>query len=229
MPLRAVGRSVTDMSTLTHADLQDAALPDWRLLTSALHARFTGDSYADCAAFVAAVTVAAEEAEHHPDLTLTFGAVDVRLRSHDAGGVTARDVDLARTISHLAAGHDLTATPSALAVLELALDTADTAAQGPFWSALLTGGTENWDGRDDVVDPTGQLPLLWLQGTETHEPPRQRFHLDLWVPADVAPARIEAALAAGGSLVDEGQAPAFVVLADPEGNRVCVCTAEERS
>lgn len=217
------------MSTLTHADLADAALSDWRMLASSLHARFTGDSYADCAAFVAAVTVAAEEADHHPDLTLSFGSVDVRLRSHDAGGVTSRDVDVARTISHLAAGHDLTATPGALAVLELALDTADGPAQGPFWSALLTGDTGNWDGRDDVVDPTGQLPLLWLQGTEAHQTPRQRFHLDLWVPADVAPSRIEAALAAGGSLVDDSEAPAFTVLADPEGNRVCICTAEDRS
>ena len=44
------------------------------------------------------------------------------------------------------------------------------------------------------------------------------------MPHDVAPDRIEAALAAGGTLVSDARAPAFVVLADPEGNQACVCT-----
>ena len=68
------------------------------------------------------------------------------------------------------------------------------------------------------------MPLLWFQDTEAHETPRQRFHLDVWVPHDVAQDRIDAAVAAGGQVVDDSQAPSYVVLADPEGNRACVCT-----
>jgi 4a-hydroxytetrahydrobiopterin dehydratase len=42
---------------------------------------------------------------------------------------------------------------------------------------------------------------------------------------DQAQPRISAALAAGGTLVSDDRAPAFTVLADPEGNKVCVCTS----
>ena len=45
------------------------------------------------------------------------------------------------------------------------------------------------------------------------------------MPPDQAQARISAALAAGGTLVTDERAPAFIVLADPEGNKVCVCTS----
>jgi 4a-hydroxytetrahydrobiopterin dehydratase len=69
---------------------------------------------------------------------------------------------------------------------------------------------------------------LWFQSTEAHETPRQRFHLDLWLPHDVADERIAAAVAAGGSVVDDSQAPSFTVLADAEGNRACICTMLER-
>ncbi|MET1033855.1 MAG: VOC family protein, partial [Arthrobacter sp.] len=81
---------------------------------------------------------------------------------------------------------------------------------------------------DDIADPNGRVPLLWFQHTDAHETPRQRFHLDVWVPHDVAEERIEAAVAAGGTVVDAGQAPSFTVLADAEGNRGCVCTCLER-
>lgn len=59
-------------------------------------------------------------------------------------------------------------------------------------------------------------------------PQRNRIHLDVDVPHDEAPARIAAALAAGGVLLSDGAAPAFWVLADTEGNEVCVCTWQGR-
>jgi len=107
--------------------------------------------------------------------------------------------------------------------IELGLDTADLAAVGPFWAALLTGSADSHQG-DDVRDPTGRVPILWFQDTDAHETPRQRFHIDLWVPHDVAKDRIAAAVGAGGRVVDDENAPSFVVLADPEGNKACVCT-----
>jgi len=72
------------------------------------------------------------------------------------------------------------------------------------------------------------VPLLWFQHTDAHETPRQRFHVDLWVAPEVAEERIAAAVAAGGQVVDDEKAPSFVVLADPEGNKVCVCTSLSR-
>lgn len=215
------------MEKITVQQILDAHLDDWRRLAQALHARYLTGDFVSGLAFVTAVGEAAEAANHHPDVTLTYPHVDVKLLSHDAGALTQRDVDLARRISEIAREQGVAADPHAVTEIELGLDTADTAALGPFWAALLTGTTDSADG-DDVVDPGGRVPLLWFQHTDAHETPRQRFHIDLWVPHDVAEERIAAAVAAGGRVVDDTNAPSFVVLADPEGNRACVCTCLDR-
>ncbi|WP_394248615.1 4a-hydroxytetrahydrobiopterin dehydratase [Arthrobacter pityocampae] len=215
------------MTLLTTQQILDAGLTDWRKLARALHARFLTGDFATGLALVTAIGELAEQAGHHPDVVLTYPHVDVTLLSHDASGVTERDVDLARRISAVAGERGIAADPAAPAVVELALDTADVAALGPFWAALLTGDATAVDG-DDVADPGGRVPLLWFQHTDAHETPRQRFHLDLWVPHDAAEARIAAAVAAGGTVVDDTRAPSFTVLADAEGNRACVCTILER-
>ena len=211
------------MEKLTNQQVLDAGLADWRKLAQSLHARFLTGDFATGLAFVTAVAEVAEEAGHHPDVTLTYPFVDIRLVSHDVSWVTGRDLDLARRISEIAGERGIHTEPSAVTEVELALDTADLAAVAPFWAALLTGTTDSVDG-DNVVDPSGRVPLLWFQHTDAHETPRQRFHIDLWVPHDVADERIATAVAAGGRVVDDSSAPAFVVLADPDGNRACVCT-----
>jgi 4a-hydroxytetrahydrobiopterin dehydratase len=211
------------MEKLTSTMILDARLDDWRKLAQALHARFLTRNFVTGLTFVTAVTEAAERANHHPDVTLTYPFVDVRLISHDVSQVTQRDIDLARRISEIAREQGIGAQPGTLAELELALDTADLATVGPFWAALLTGSPDSLQG-DDIVDPSGRVPLLWFQHTDAHETPRQRFHIDLWVPHDVAEERIAAAVAAGGRVVDDENAPSYVVLADPEGNKACVCT-----
>lgn len=215
------------MVKLTSREISDARLDDWRLLAQSLHARFLTGYFSTGFRFVSAVTEAAERVDHHPDVTLTYPFVDMKLISHDVSAITERDINLARRISDIAREQGISAKPTVLAEVELALDTADLAAVGPFWAALLTGSPEALSD-NDVVDPFGRVPLLWFQHTDAHQTPRQRFHLDVWVPADVAEERIAAAVAAGGRVVDEENAPAFVVLADPEGNRACVCTSLTR-
>jgi len=59
-------------------------------------------------------------------------------------------------------------------------------------------------------------------------PQRNRIHVDVTVPHDEAQQRIQAALAAGGTLTYADEAPAFWVLADAEGNEACVCTWQGR-
>ncbi|WGW10947.1 4a-hydroxytetrahydrobiopterin dehydratase [Saxibacter everestensis] len=215
------------MENLTNQQIIDARLDDWRKLAQALHARFLTDDFVTGLRFVTVVAEAAEAAGHHPDVTLTYPLVDLKLISHDVGSITQRDVDLARQISEIAREQGISAEPTAVTQFELALDTADLADVGPFWAAVLTGSVDALTA-DEVRDATGRVPSLWFQGTEAHEIPRQRFHVDLWVPHDVADERIAAAVAAGGRVVDDEQAPSFVVLADPEGNKVCVCTILDR-
>ena len=59
-------------------------------------------------------------------------------------------------------------------------------------------------------------------------PERSRIHLDISVPHDEAPLRIEATVAAGGTILSDAEAPAFWVLADPEGNEACITTWQGR-
>ncbi|MFF0267954.1 VOC family protein [Kribbella sp. NPDC004536] len=188
---------------------------DWRKLAQAWQTRFLIDAYADGVRFAAAVGEACGEAV--PELRLGASYVDV----------ATRDEGLAERISAVAAEQGLKADPAAVAQLEIALDTAELVEIGPFWAAVLTGSTDSFTG-NDVMDPTGRVANLWFQGTTPHEPPRQRFHLDLWLPPEVVPARIEAAIAAGGKVVYDDEAPMFIVLADPQGNKVCLCTSEGR-
>ena len=214
------------MASITLSDIE-SQLTDWRKLATSLHARFLTKNFAAGLEFVTAVTEAAEAANHHPDVKLTYPWVDLVLISHDVNAITSRDLDLAEKISAIAANQGIDADPSVLSELELALDTAQVAAIGPFWAALLGGESGRVDG-DDITDPRGRMPLLWLQDSDSHETPRQRFHLDVWVPRDVAETRIEAAIKAEGRLVSDSAAPSFWVLADAEGNKACVCTAADR-
>ncbi len=207
---------------MTGHEVEAELLSDWRVMFSSLQARFATGSFAVGLDLVNQIGAAAQEADHHPDVTLTYPRVDVRLSSHDVGGITQRDVDLARVISRAAARVGATAEPQNVQVLELALDTPDLSAVKPFWAAVL--GMD--EGEDEVSDSSGVLPSLWFQATEQGgdaEAP-QRFHLDIRVPPEVAPRRVQAAIEAGGTMVDEGHAPSFWVLADAQGNKACVCT-----
>ncbi|WP_323099055.1 VOC family protein [Intrasporangium sp. YIM S08009] len=227
------------MDMLSGEQISEAGLPDWRKLGQGLHARFVVADFAAGARFVADVATAAEQVGHAPEVRIGRDFVDVRLVSddaicrddagaeHEVEWVTQQDLDLARRISDVAARHAAAADPAAVTAIELVLDTADAARVAPVWSSLLTGDSTSL-GRgtigDDVRDATRRVPILSFQRTEPHETPRQRFHLDVQLPHDVAESRIAAAVAAGGVVVDDSRAPRTTVIADPDGNRACVGT-----
>jgi 4a-hydroxytetrahydrobiopterin dehydratase len=215
------------MTNLTGDQVADAELTGWTNLYGVLQTRVSTSDFATGLALVNAIGAAAEQLDHHPDLDLRYGHVDIRLSSHDAGGLTGRDVRLARRITGLVAAAGLQQSVAGLTRVELGLDTPDRAAVLPFWAAVLALEPPDPADADELPDPSTALPTLWFQ-TSGSEEPRQRWHPDLWVdPAEVQP-RIDAAVAAGGTLVSTEGAPRFWVLADPEGNRVCFCTWQER-
>ena len=217
------------MNKLSTQEILDARLGDWRKLAQALHARYRVTDFSAGAAFAAVVAGAAKASGHYPVLKMTNEVVDVSLCTREDGlWVTEKDIGMARMISEIAQHMGLTPEPAAVTQLEIALDTADDDRVAPFWSALLTGSPDNKI-YDSVFDPSGRVPSLWFQDTDEHEPPRQRWHFDLWLAPEAAEERIAAAVAAGGSVVDDSGAPSFTVLADPDGNRVCVCTCLGRS
>ncbi|CAI9418697.1 VOC family protein [Nocardioides sp. T2.26MG-1] len=218
-----------DQTVLSYERVKEEKLGHWRWLVGGLHARFATGDFKTGLALVDEIGAAAEAAGHHPDLDLRYSFLAVRLVSHDAGGVTGRDLRLAARISELAARAGVRAAPEDLQVLELGLDTADHTRIVPFWRALLGYDDSPVHGDKEVVDAGGRQITLWFQETQPHETPRQRFHVDVVVPIEQARARIDAALEAGGTLVTDEHAPAFWVLADADGNHACVCTPEARS
>ena len=214
----------SDKQALKGTEIAESGLDGWRKVLDRLIVRFeTGDFNAG-AALVTRIAKVADEANHHPDVDLRYPHLTVSLKSHDVDAITARDIRLARRISELAAEAGVSAAAHAPDVLELALDTPDEEKVKPFWAAIL-GYEVNGD---EVADAAGRTPTVWFQKTDSDAPDRQRWHLDVSVPHEVAQKRIQAALDAGGTLVSDERAPAFWVLADSEGNQACICTWQSR-
>ncbi|WP_041833825.1 4a-hydroxytetrahydrobiopterin dehydratase [Actinoplanes sp. N902-109] len=212
------------MAKLTGQQIADEKLDGWAYLLNSLRTRVHTPDFAAGLALVDALGAAAEHADHHPDIDLRYTHVDIRLTSHDTGAVTGRDIRMARIVSGLIAEAGLTQECASVSTFEWALDSPAFAGIKPFWAAVLR--FEDRD-EDDLRDPYAAQSSLWFQQSGAEEP-RQRWHPDVWVdPAEVQP-RIDAAVAAGGTLVDDTEAPSFWVLADPEGNRVCLCTWQNR-
>jgi 4a-hydroxytetrahydrobiopterin dehydratase len=208
----------------------------WRLILGVLitHVPVSSLTAAVHAAGVAVHAAGADGAGH---LTADLHAdrLVLRLHSLEIGAVTDLDLRLAAQVSAALTEHglrtrpgDATAAPQAM---EIAIDAMDIAAIRPFWQAV-TGYVDAPAPPDlpdnALLDPLRRGPALWFQQMDTPRPQRNRIHLDVDVPAELAGARIDAALAAGGVLVSDAAAPAFWVLADVEGNEVCICTWQGR-
>lgn len=216
---------------LSATQVREADLGDWRQILGRIKARFRTGDFATGLALVNRIGEAAEAADHHPDVVLTYGEVIVTLSSHDVRGITSRDLDLARQISRAAADLGVGADVSGLTQLELGLDTALGDRLAPFYAALLGG--EVVEG--EPVDASGQVPTVWWQepdGDETwalpDQPFEQRWHFDVWVAHDEGERRLQAVLDEGGRLVSDRAAPAYWVVEDADGNRSCICTPSGR-
>jgi 4a-hydroxytetrahydrobiopterin dehydratase len=201
-------------------------LDEWRHLLGALHATFRAPSFPAAAELAVAFADAAERAVHHPDLEIRYpGRVHVVLTTHETGGLTTADVDLAREYCAIAADAGATAEPHAAEAIEVALDTMDVDAIRPFWAAVLDYREV---GEVNLVDPRRVGPPMWFQQMDEPRTERGRFHIDVTVPHDIAEQRVAAALAAGGHLVSDAHARSWWVLADADGNEACICTWQDR-
>ena len=220
------------MANLTSSAVQSAVDPrHWRVVLGTVRATFRTGSFVRGLELLERVTAAAEAANHHPDVDLRYPRVHVALSSHDVHGLTQRDVDLAAAISAIADELGIEGEPGRPQALEIAVDALDIPAVVPFWRAVLGYVDEpppEADALPALVDPDGIGPAVWFQQMDAPRPQRNRLHVDVSVPHDVAEHRVSAALAAGGRLVSADRAPAFWVLADPEGNEACVCTWQGR-
>ena len=204
---------------------------DWRVLGDGACAYFPTGSFATGTRFVHAIGDLAGIDDHSPDVDLRPDGVTVRLITIEDGryGMSRRDVAVARRISGLARDLGLAADPAAVQGLLVVPGAPDTAAIMPFWRAVLGYDPRADSPEEDLVDPRGRWPGFWF---ERMDEPRAdgggAIHVAVWVPYELAEARVAAALAAGGHLVRDTFAPAWWTLADAAGNEIDIATTKGR-
>ncbi|HEY9725181.1 MAG TPA: 4a-hydroxytetrahydrobiopterin dehydratase [Chroococcales cyanobacterium] len=107
LAIRTVAQEV-DVAQMTRLSEQEVthqiqSLPDWMLEGKEIRRTFQFKNFVEAIDFVNRLVEPAEMAGHHPDLAISYNKVTVSLTTHDAGGLTQKDFDLAKTISQLAA------------------------------------------------------------------------------------------------------------------------------
>jgi 4a-hydroxytetrahydrobiopterin dehydratase len=178
-----------------------------------------------------AVSAAGADGQGHLTVDIRADRAILRLQSAEAGWVTGRDIRLAHRVSGALEARGLHTTPGSGSVqmLEIAIDALDIGLVRPFWKAITGYADEpGSELQAALIDPSGRGPAIWFQQMDAPRPQRNRIHIDVDVPHEAASARIDAAIAAGGTLLSDRAAPAFWVLADPEGNEACICTWQGR-
>ncbi|KRE98719.1 hypothetical protein ASG88_16855 [Nocardioides sp. Soil777] len=151
-------------------------------------------------------------------LSLASDHVTVKL-TREMWGTEARHVDVARAISALARESGATADRRAVHEVQVAIAAKPEAIDLGFWRAVL-GYASLHD--DNCLDPLGQGSTVWMQDLDPEKPLRHAMHVDVSVAREEADARIAAAVAAGGRVVDDSNAPGAWILSDTSGNKVCV-------
>jgi 4a-hydroxytetrahydrobiopterin dehydratase len=198
---------------------------DWRVVRDDASTHFRTGSFAAGVALVNAIGRLADDANHHADVDLRPDGVTVRLRTESIGGLSEREVVLARQISRAARELGVSVDLTGLQIVQVAIDALVIPDVLPFWRAVL--GYRGVDD-EDLVDPHSQGPPFWFQQMDAPRPQRNRIHIDVYVPHDQAEARVAAAIAAGGHVVSDENAPGWWTLADAEGNEVDVASWPDR-
>ena len=194
-------------------------------LAGRLYGSFDTGDFATGLKLVERVGELAESIHHHPDVELHYGSVTFTLTSHDVGGVSSRDTELARQIRELVEPLSITSAQRRPAAYEIGIDCVDAEEIREFWRTV-TGYVDQVgrNGDSELADPQGRAPTIWFQTMDPPRTDRNRMHLDVYVPVDDAEDRVQAVLDAGGRLVTDEYAPSWWVMADAEGNEACICT-----
>ncbi|WP_059020568.1 VOC family protein [Mycobacterium sp. M26] len=216
--------------TPSRQDISEAVgAAGWRLVLGALYAEVATTSLAQ-GTEVAGLVATAAGVDGRLGVDIRADRVVLRVQSAATGAVSGVEIALATTLASTLTQHGWRLRPGTVQAIEIAIDALDIGAVRPFWKAI-TGYVDEpgpSDLSDGLIDPAGRGPAIWFQQMDAPRPQRNRIHLDLDVAHDAAPDRLAAALAAGGRLLSDAAAPAYWVLADPEGNEVCICTWQGR-
>jgi 4a-hydroxytetrahydrobiopterin dehydratase len=191
---------------------------DWVVLHGGATAAFRVGSIREAAQLAEAVAQVAGLEGSGALLTIGDGRLTVRL-SRDLWQLESQHVELARAVSAVARANGAFADRSAVQEVQLAIAAQPESIEVDFWRAVL-GYSPMAD--DNAVDALGHGSTVWMQELDEAKPLRHAMHIDVSVAREHVEARLEAALAAGGRIVDESGAPGSWILADRAGNKVCI-------
>ncbi|MFE6254544.1 VOC family protein [Agromyces sp. NPDC057865] len=181
-------------------------------------AHFAAASVHAGVAFATAITALDELADHPPLIDVQPSGVTVRLHA-DIQDLTDDGVaDRARVVSAVAHERGLTPRPDLTQDVQIAIATQLPIEDvRPFWRAVLGYADHE---SDDLIDPRGRGPSVWLQQLDPEKPLQHAMHLDLAVPREIAGRRLDAAIAAGGRVASDVAAVRYWTCADAAGNKV---------
>jgi 4a-hydroxytetrahydrobiopterin dehydratase len=196
----------------THPGVQD-----WRVTATGPQAVFRAQSFAQAAKLVPAIVAEADRLRVEPDVDLRPEAVIVRVPPRDLDSIPASAPEFAAAVSTAARELGLHPDISRIQSVDISVAQHPDVDTRPFWTAAL-----GYDiiGDTDSIDPLRRGPQLSFQPIDGEREGRGRTHIDVFVPADQAEARVAGALAHGGRLVDDSRAPAWWTIASPENHGI---------
>jgi 4a-hydroxytetrahydrobiopterin dehydratase len=192
---------------------------DWVVLHGGATAVFRAASLREAVRLADAVAQVPGMEGAGAKLTLSDETLTVRL-TRDVWQLEPLHVQLALSVSAAARALGAVADRAAVQEVQVAIAAKRDTMDVGFWRAVL-GYMPMAD--DNAVDPLAHGSTVWMQELDERKPLRHAMHVDVSVAHEHVRTRLEAALAAGGRIVDESQAPSHWTLADRAGNRVCIC------
>lgn len=219
-----------DLVPLAAADtFEEPGAEDWRLIFGAMVC-YPTTSPTQAAELASAVAVLADETGAPALIDIRPDGVTI-----DSGKDRWEDesfLGFATRVQGLARGMGLRADLDRVRFVQMGIDAVDVPLVREFWRAALGYVEDPRAGVTDIDDPRWLGPPVFFQPMPASETARRaqrnRIHVDLYVPADQARARVEAALAAGGRLLTDAHAPFWWTIADPEGNELDIAVTVGR-
>lgn len=191
---------------------------DWVVLHGGATAVFRVGSLREAAQLAEAITALPAVEGSGILITIGDGFLGIRL-TRDLWQLEPHHIGLARAISAVARKHNAVADRTAVQEVQVAIAAKRNEIDLGFWRAVL--GYKPM-AEDNAVDPLGHGSTVWMQELNPGKSLRHAMHIDVSVAREQAKARLQAALAAGGRIVDDSHAPSHWTLADRAGNRVCI-------
>lgn len=199
----------------------------WRIISDGACAFYPTESFQASVRLVEAIRSVEGIDGHPPSLDIRHDGVTVRFLTKRAEGyrLTTTDLELARTVERVATEQGLTADPTGVQNLLVIPGALDTKAIMPFWQAIL-GYEPRIDSPDeDLVDPHDRDAAFWFEKMdEPRADGKGALHIVVSVPLEQAQARIDAAIAAGGKIVYDANAPEWWTLENPAGNQADIAS-----